>query len=66
VSKILTATAIVVGVGMALIAFVQTLSIPIVQFSYSTRECVSVIEVDGTTHSCPESLPERYSPEWVR
>jgi len=42
-------------------------SLPTVQYSNSTRECVQVIEPDGSQHSCTEltSTRKHYS-EWVR
>jgi len=42
-------------------------SIPTVQYSNTTRECIQVIEPDGSKHSCTELTSTRkHYPEWVR
>lgn len=53
---------IAVGVGFA---FIDAASSPDVWFSYSTDECVKVINyVEGDKYSC-ENLPTKFHHVWV-
>lgn len=45
-------------------AFADYLDRPDVHISYLTRECVRVVNADGTPGSC-EALPDRYERVWV-
>lgn len=41
------------------------LSLPEVEFSYSTKKCVKVIDADGGVHSC-KHLPRKFYHVWVK
>ena len=44
----------------------KAFSIPDVQFSYSTNECVKVLNyVDGENYSC-ENMPTKFNHVWVQ
>ena len=44
----------------------KALSIPDVHFSYSTNECVKVLNyVEGENYSC-ENLPRKFNHVWVK
>jgi len=44
----------------------KAFSIPDVQFSYSTNECVKVLNyVEGENYSC-ENLPRKFNHVWVQ
>lgn len=44
--------------------FADYLDLPEVHISYLTRECVRVVNADGSAGSC-EALPDRYERVWV-
>ena len=60
--KILMVALVATLVGM----FIYAVSLPTVEFSYSTKECVRIIESDGSVHLCPDDLPEKYLSSWVK
>lgn len=45
------------------IAFFMATSTPDVVFSYSTKQCVKVINADGSAGDC-KHLPEKYNHIW--
>jgi len=52
--------------GMFAHAFSTGASLPDVHFSYSTQECVKVVNyIDGHKYTC-ENLPSRYYHVWVQ
>lgn len=58
---------LVVAVGFGLLTYVAltALSLPDVWFSYSTDECVKVVNyVEGDNYSC-ENLPSKFNHVWV-
>lgn len=42
------------------------LSVPVVEFSYSTGECIKVIGADGAERLCSEQMPEKYDSVWIK
>ena len=63
-------TIISLGFGGGLIATlfyvaVEMSKIPDVHVSYSTDQCVEVINYDGTNFTC-DNLPSRYNHVWVK
>lgn len=59
-------TAILIGTAVCVLliaSILYALSIPVVQFSWETRDCVAVLYSD--VHTC-ENLPTRYEREWVK
>lgn len=48
----------------AMHAFKAALDKPTVQVSYDTKQCIKVINSDGTAGDCAH-LPESYRSEWV-
>lgn len=44
---------------------IDMMSIPDVHVSYSTNECVKVVNYDNTKYSC-ENLPEKFNHIWVK
>ena len=58
--------ACVAGAGVVAYMFIAALSIPDVWVSYSSRECVKVINyVEGDNFSC-ENLPSKFNHVWVQ
>lgn len=60
-------TGLMVGAvaGMLCYSFLTALSLPDVWFSYSTGDCVKVLNyVEGDNYSC-ENLPSRFYHVWV-
>jgi len=61
------AFAILIGalVGFVCYLFLDSMSMPDVWFSYTTDECVKVINyVEGDNYSC-ESMPSKFNHVWV-
>lgn len=53
------------GTGLLIYAVLTALSLPDVWFSYSTDECVKVVNyVEGDNYSC-ENLPSKFNHVWV-
>ena len=69
--KALTALLLMVAIVFLLMNLKRQLDMPEVQFSYSTKECVKVLdpkaEYEGrrSEWSC-DRLPERYNHTWVQ
>lgn len=58
------ATVAVLGAPAVLIwAFIQATDTPDVIFSYSTKQCVKVINADGSEGSC-DNLPKKFNHVW--
>lgn len=56
----------VAGVGVVAYMFIASLSIPDVWVSYSSRECVKVINyLEGDNFSC-ENMPSKFNHVWVQ
>jgi hypothetical protein len=52
--------------GLVTHLFLEALSLPDVWFSYSTDECVRVINyVEGENYSC-ENMPSKFNHVWVK
>lgn len=52
--------------GLLAYAFLTVMSLPDVWVSYSTDECVKVINyVEGQNYSC-ENMPEKFNHVWVK
>jgi hypothetical protein len=65
-SDITLAIAIGLSVGALIYVFSTAMSIPDVWFSYSTDECVKVINyVEGDNYSC-ENMPSKFNHVWVK
>lgn len=65
VQTVLAVLCAFVIVGMLVFAFDVGASLPDVWFSYSTNECVKVINyVEGQNYSC-ENLPTKFYHVWV-
>ena len=58
----LTAAAIL---GLAMFAFNTWISVPDVEFSYSSGGCVKVINYDDSAYNC-ENLPAKFNHIWVK
>jgi hypothetical protein len=43
----------------------QALSTPDVEFSYSSKQCMAVINTDNRDYSC-NNLPSKYNRIWVK
>lgn len=41
------------------------LSLPEVHFSYSTKQCVKIVDADGNAHSC-KHMPKKFYHIWVK
>ena len=52
-------------VALAVLGVNYAMSIPDMEVSYSTGECVSVINYADTTYSC-ENQPQKYNHIWVK
>jgi hypothetical protein len=66
VTFILTAAAIGLVVSLAALAGVNSaLSMPDVHFSYTTEECVKVINYTDEVFGC-ENLPSKFNHVWVQ
>lgn len=64
--SLIEATAVGLMAGGLTYAFLSMLSIPDVHVSYSTNECVEVLNYkEGDRYSC-ENLPSRYNHVWVK
>lgn len=56
---------VAVGIGLFTYLFLTAMAMPDVWFSYSTGECVSVVNyVEGDNYSC-ENLPSKFNHVWV-
>lgn len=56
---------VAIGAGLLIYAVLTALSLPDVWFSYSTDECVKVVNyVEGDNYSC-ENLPSKFNHVWV-
>lgn len=58
-----TVVAIFAITAFMVYAFLEFTGTPDVIFSYSTKQCVKVINADGTDGDC-NNLPERYTHIW--
>ena len=59
------ATFSVIAVGMMfVIAIDKAAALPDVKFSYSTQECVEVVNYVDTAYTC-DNMPPRYYHQWV-
>ena len=59
---------LLIGIAIAIFAYsvVYAMTLPDVWFSYSTGECVNVLNYKETdTYSC-ENLPEKFNHVWVQ
>jgi hypothetical protein len=56
--------AVFVLLGVACMIF-NAINTPEVEFSWSTKQCVRVVYMDGKTTDC-SSLPEKYDHVWVK
>ena len=66
IDALLTFTALIVLGALGTSAIISAISIPDVQFSYSTNECVKVLNyVEGDMYSC-ENLPAKFNNIWVK
>jgi hypothetical protein len=69
--KLITISIAIIIFAGIIIAMDSALATPIVQVSDSTKECVNVINFESTfftdeeVYTC-ESLPTKYTHEWVR
>jgi hypothetical protein len=64
-NKLFYATAILCGLVWFCIILDHLSSIPEVQFSYSTGECVNVMNFVEPYYSC-DKLPEKFIHVWVK
>ena len=58
-------TAIITILALCTVALCKALNTPEVEFSYSTKQCVRVVYMNGTITDCSK-LPEKYDRVWVR
>lgn len=58
-------TAIITILSLCTVALCKALNTPEVEFSYSTKQCVRVVYMNGTITDCSK-LPEKYDRVWVR
>ena len=63
-SSLINGVLLVSIVSLAVIAVNSAMSIPDMEVSYSTGECVSVINYGDTDYSC-ENQPQKYNHIWV-
>jgi hypothetical protein len=64
--KILVTLMVAVSLFVLMFVFAKAASIPDVHVSYSTDECVKVINyVEGENYSC-ENLPSKFNHVWVQ
>lgn len=59
----LTLFALLATPAVLIWAFIQATDMPDVIFSYSTKQCVKVINADGSEGSC-DKLPNKYNHIW--
>lgn len=65
-TNILSITAGVLGLAVLAFAFSNSASLPDVHVSYSTDECVKVINYDkNDSYSC-ENMPSKFNHVWVQ
>jgi len=63
-SSLINGVLLVSIVALAVLGVNSAMSIPDMEVSYSTGECVSVINYADTTYSC-EDQPQKYNHIWV-
>jgi hypothetical protein len=61
---VINGTLLVLIVALAVLGVNSAMSIPDMMVSYSTGECVSVINYADTNYSC-ENQPQKYNHIWV-
>lgn len=57
--------AIIIILALCTVALCKALNTPEVEISYSTKQCVRVVYMDGTITDCSK-LPEKYDIVWVK
>ena len=57
--------AIIIILALCTVALCKALNTPEVEISYSTKQCVRVVYMDGTITDCSK-LPEKYDRVWVK
>jgi len=63
-SSLINGVLLVSIVALAVLGVNSAMSIPDMEVSYSTGECVSVINYGDTDYSC-ENQPQKYNHIWV-
>lgn len=58
-------TAIITILALCTVALCKALNTPEVEFSYSTKQCVRVVYMNGRITDC-SVLPDRYDHVWVK
>jgi hypothetical protein len=51
--------------GIVIYLILRTLDTPEVEYSWSTKQCVRVVYMDGKTTNC-DVLPNRFDKVWVK
>ena len=64
-NKLITAVVIAGGLGLAAYAGNEALKMPDVHFSYSSNECVEVVNYTDEVFSC-ENIPAKFNHVWVK
>ena len=57
--------AIIIILALCTVALCKALNTPEVEISYSTKQCVRVVYMDGTITDCSK-LPKKYDRVWVK
>ena len=57
--------AIIIILALCTVALCKALNTPEVEISYSTKQCIRVVYMDGTITDCSK-LPEKYDRVWVK
>lgn len=57
--------AVIIILALCTVALCKALNTPEVEISYSTKQCVRVVYMDGTITDCSK-LPEKYDRVWVK
>lgn len=57
--------AVITIMALCTVALCKALNTPEVEISYSTKQCVRVVYMDGTITDCSK-LPEKYDRVWVK
>lgn len=51
--------------GIVIYLILRALDMPEVEYSWSTKQCVRVVYMDGKTTNC-DVLPDRFDKVWVK